>query len=98
MDTRDIRHLYWRAAFGASPQIQEKYNKMTKSQVIDRLFAKSIDVNPLTVDTTALDHYGPSDFLRNKENRLAFIQKSREKIIKLNAAGIGGLVESLGVL
>lgn len=98
MKLKDINHLYWRAAFGASPYFLQKCTTRTKSQVVDGLFQKALDNRPLFVDTSDLDHYTVNDLLDNSQRRRQFFQKSRELIMELNITWINRLIESPGAL
>ncbi|MBO3115403.1 DUF1800 domain-containing protein [Winogradskyella sp. DF17] len=98
MESKDIQHLYWRAAFGISPRLLDEHRGMDRAQVVHDLFANASDISPLSIDTSELDHYQPSDFVNNKQKRNEFIQKSMQYILKLNTSWIERLMDSPGSL
>lgn len=98
MTYQHIKHLYWRAAFGTGVNDLKAAVKMTKAELVDRLFEDSNDIRYISVDTSALDHFTAQDVFRDKKKRMAFFKKSRQLLLELNSQWIRQFLGNEGLL
>lgn len=98
MKNQDLKHLYWRAGFGITPNQLNMLSKTDKRQVVDALFKESSEMTTLEVDTSDLSHFTKEYLKANKDKRKVFRDLSNDKLKELNAAWIERLVTTTEIL
>nr|WP_321234770.1 DUF1800 domain-containing protein [uncultured Psychroserpens sp.] len=94
MKSRHIQHLFWRAGFGVTPNQLNDLVKKDKTQVVDELFSKSMQMNELTIDTSEIDHLTTKTITKDKSKQRDFRKISSEKLKEYNVHWINLLVNS----
>ncbi len=91
MTPKESQHLYWRAGFGINPTALKTLPK-NRTQVIEKLFADSKAVTPISIDLSFMDSVTIQDIRNNDKFAQELRVKSRKKLADLNTTWINQLV------
>ncbi|MGS2727734.1 DUF1800 domain-containing protein [Psychroserpens sp. BH13MA-6] len=98
MNQHDIKHLYWRAGFGLTPNQLQKLSAHQRDYIVSSLFDDSSTVTYLEVDTSKLNRYSAKGLLKNNKLRKEFRDLNREMLKEYNVQWIKRLAQSPEVL
>ncbi|TCK68012.1 uncharacterized protein DUF1800 [Winogradskyella wandonensis] len=98
MKAEHLKHLYWRAGFGVTPSILERYKNATISQVVSDLFKASETTEPLKIDLSEFKGFKTLSFKENPKLIKELAQKSRKRLMDFNIAWVNRLNTSDAVL
>ncbi len=90
-----IQHLYWRTGFGISLSKLKSVRKLSKNQIVDRLFSESNQETPLFIDFGVL-FKNPRNLSREERKQLKKLRN--QKMLELNSSWIKQLTETKQVL
>ena len=97
MTQQELQYLYWRAGFGVNPSSIKSLPKNRK-QVVEKLFADSKTITPISIDLSFMDGVTLKDIRDNPKFAQELRLKSRKKLADLNIAWVNQLVHSKEVL
>jgi len=92
MNRNHIKHLFWRAGFGASPQILAKANNWTRHKTVDFLFKNSQQIDVLKIDLSEFSDVDVMSLRTNKKAQVELQKKSRQRLADLNIAWVKKMV------
>lgn len=98
MTYKEIQHLYWRAGFGLQPKALLELSSWSKEAIINDLFQKSKDINPLKKDLSYLKAYSKEKLKNDKALRQELGRRNREETKVLNTIWLKRLEKSPNVL
>lgn len=79
-----IKHLYWRAGFGLSPQEWQQQQNQTVQQAVNELFAKAKQVEPLPIPSLPID--SASRKTMDKQDLKEIIKEQRQQVGEIGVA------------
>lgn len=79
-----IKHLYWRAGFGLSPQEWQQKQNWTVKQAVDDLFAKAKNVTDIPIPALPID--SETRKTMDKQDLKEIIKEQRQQVGQLNVA------------
>lgn len=94
---KKLQHLLWRAGFGATIQDMQTYKNQSITKVVDDLFAKSANTNPLKI-TNAKPLPRQEIRMMSRDKRRAMRRKSRQQVRQLNIKWVERMVDGEGSL
>lgn len=98
MNSKAIRHLYWRAGFGIHLSDLQVQSNSNRKGVVDKLINNSKRVAPLKIDINALSNLSFREINRNPVFRRDFLKRSREKLLAFNLQWMNRMVNSEAML
>lgn len=95
LSPKEIQHLYWRAGFGITSQELAKIQKLTKEEVVNQLFQKSITHTPLSFDFKPLKQKSKK---KTKTEKKALRKLKLRTLFELNKLWYTQLIQTDEVL
>ncbi|MBL0684825.1 DUF1800 domain-containing protein [Aquimarina mytili] len=95
LSDKQIQHLYWRMGFGISSNELNAVRKLSKNNIVDRLFSESIQKTLLSIDFEGLQK-NPKDL--TPEERKQQRQLRNDKMSELNILWLKQLIDTKQIL
>ncbi|WP_250433469.1 DUF1800 domain-containing protein [Hanstruepera flava] len=98
MDSKELKHLYWRSGFGINLQELNALSNFSKKQIVDRLILESKQFIPLLIDVNSLKNLSFQEINKSEVFKRDFLKKSREKLKVFNLEWIYRMTNSTAML
>ncbi|WP_223032447.1 DUF1800 domain-containing protein [Hanstruepera marina] len=98
MDSKELKHLYWRSGFGINLQELNVLTNFSKKETVDKLITNSKPVVPLKIDVNSLKNLSFQEINRNEVLKRDFLKKSREKLKIFNLEWVYRMTNSTAML
>ncbi|MCK8521875.1 DUF1800 domain-containing protein [Aquimarina sp. D1M17] len=95
LSEKEIQHLYWRAGFGILPQELKIVRRLSKNEIIERIFDQSSSTAPLSMNFGILVK-NKKDLSQEERRKLRKLRNS--KMTELNTLWVQRLIDTNEVL
>ncbi|WP_048330867.1 DUF1800 domain-containing protein [Bizionia psychrotolerans] len=94
MTDKHIQHLYWRAGFGINPKELKRLSGKSRQELVDALFAESLNTSQLIIDTSFFDNLTIEKYSKDEKTRQFYRKQSGLKVKEFNLAWMDRMVSS----
>lgn len=89
-----VKHLFYRAGFGVSPQVLNAAKEWTRQEAVDFLFDNSKRKDLLKIDFSEFKDVNVMKLRSNKKLQAELAKKSRKRLMDLNVAWFNKMVNT----